>query len=361
MELDLECVASFAVLCEEGHFGHAAARLHLTSPALTKRIQRLENQVGVALLERDASGATSLTAAGWSFARLATTLLQQARAAQDAARSAAHPTTQHPIRLGVPGAYDVAPYRLVRERLGRATVDQAQDITVHFVSVPYTQPLDFLSRGLIDVLWSPSSVADSRFSSYRLGATQRVGIVATAHPLAGQDGVAAAEFARCAILYNPAVPSALMCAGYLVDVRPLAAACLVPTKAQTLAALQADVAGSKGVAVLPLLLAQAVGPGVETVTLQGLRPTTVWALHRREDRRPEVLALLRLLRSVVTDSSDDTGEPPQVSRSLPTALSDSSLQSGGSISEIADCMRLRPPSRKQPRSTETPRSAAPRP
>lgn len=312
MELDLECVAGFVVLCEEGHFGRAAARLHLSSPALTKRIQRLEKQLGAPLLERDSAGATSLTASGWSFARLASTLLDQARAAQIAARTAAQPSGQQPVRLGVPGAYDVAPYQLVRERLGHLSRQLAENITVHFVSVPYTQPLEFLSRGLIDVLWSPSSVADSRFSSYRLGTTQRVGIVATAHPLAGQAGIAAAEFAKYPILYNPAVPSALMCAGYLVDVRPLAAASLVPTKAQTLAALQVDVAGNKGVAVLPLLLAQAVTLGVETVRLQGLGPTPVWALHRREDRRPEVLTLLRLLRSVVSDVGDHAGEAPRV-------------------------------------------------
>lgn len=314
MEVDLECVASFAVLCEEGHFGHAAARLHLTSPALTKRIQRLEQQVGVALLERDASGATSLTAAGWSFARFTEGLLQQGRAAQDAARSAAHPTARHPVRFGVPGAYDVAPYRLLRERLERAAGKQAEDITIQFVSVPYTQPLNFLSRGLIDVLLSPSSVADNRFSSYQLGTAQRVGIVATTHPFAGQGGVEAAEFAKCPILYNPAVPSVLMCVGYLVDVRPLATACLVPTRAQTLAALQADVAGNKGVAVLPSLVAQTAGPGVETVTLHGLGPTMLWALHRRGDRRPETLIVLQLLRSVMINSLDHSDASPPVWR-----------------------------------------------
>lgn len=101
-----------------------------------------------------------------------------------------------------------------------------------------------------------------------------------------------------------------MCAGYLVDVRPLATACLVPTRAQTLAALQADVAENKGVAVLPSLVAQTAGPGVETVTLQGLAPTMLWALHRRRDRRPETLIVLQLLRSVVTDLGDGTRSQP---------------------------------------------------
>ena len=50
--MDLGLVASFMTLVDEEHFGRAAARLHLTSPALTKRIQRLERQLGVTLIER---------------------------------------------------------------------------------------------------------------------------------------------------------------------------------------------------------------------------------------------------------------------------------------------------------------------
>src|ERR1700733_4544585 len=52
MELDLGLASSFLVLAEEGHYGRAAARLYVTSPALTKRIQRLERPLGGGLLQR---------------------------------------------------------------------------------------------------------------------------------------------------------------------------------------------------------------------------------------------------------------------------------------------------------------------
>src|SRR5664280_173643 len=45
MDLDLGLVESFLVLVRERHYGSAAAALHLTSPALSKRIQRLEQQL----------------------------------------------------------------------------------------------------------------------------------------------------------------------------------------------------------------------------------------------------------------------------------------------------------------------------
>ena len=97
MDLDLCCVASFLVLSETAHFGRAAAQLHVTAAALTKRIQRLERQVGVPLLVRDTAGVTGLTAAGRRFAVEAEALLAAARAARAAARSGAASVA---IRLG---------------------------------------------------------------------------------------------------------------------------------------------------------------------------------------------------------------------------------------------------------------------
>ena len=81
MDLDLSCVASFLVLLREGSYGRAAAVLHLSQSALSKRIQRLERQLGVALVVRDAAGVTGTTPAGARFAEHAPALLAAARAA----------------------------------------------------------------------------------------------------------------------------------------------------------------------------------------------------------------------------------------------------------------------------------------
>lgn len=47
---DLECLS---VLAEELHFGRAADRLSLAQPALTKRLQKVEAVLGVAVFERN--------------------------------------------------------------------------------------------------------------------------------------------------------------------------------------------------------------------------------------------------------------------------------------------------------------------
>ncbi len=91
MHLDLVCVESFLVLIEEGHYGRAAARLHVTSPTLTKRVQRLERQLKVRLLERGPGGVVALTAAGSTLGGEAGPLLEHERTAREAAQRRAVP------------------------------------------------------------------------------------------------------------------------------------------------------------------------------------------------------------------------------------------------------------------------------
>lgn len=72
---------------QHGHFTRAAAALGVSQPALTKRIGRLERQLGGPLFERHTRGARP-TAAGELLAGRARTLLDEARQAEFVTRRA---------------------------------------------------------------------------------------------------------------------------------------------------------------------------------------------------------------------------------------------------------------------------------
>ncbi|ANS32246.1 LysR family transcriptional regulator (plasmid) [Rhodococcus opacus] len=61
--LDVRQLECFIAVAEERHVGHAAARLHMTQPPLTRRISRLEREIGAQLFVRTLTG-VELTAAG---------------------------------------------------------------------------------------------------------------------------------------------------------------------------------------------------------------------------------------------------------------------------------------------------------
>jgi len=63
MALELDDLQSFLVLSEQLHFRRAAEILHVSQPALSKQIRRLEERLGGQLLIRHSRG-VHLTSAG---------------------------------------------------------------------------------------------------------------------------------------------------------------------------------------------------------------------------------------------------------------------------------------------------------
>lgn len=64
--MDLNQLQTFLILAEEGHMTRAAGRLHLTQPAVSVQLSRLEEDLGYVLFDRTSKGLV-LTEAGETF------------------------------------------------------------------------------------------------------------------------------------------------------------------------------------------------------------------------------------------------------------------------------------------------------
>jgi LysR family transcriptional regulator, hydrogen peroxide-inducible genes activator len=96
------------IIAEEGHFGRASARCHVTQPALSQQMKLLEERCGAPIFDRMGKS-VRLTAFGRDFLGHATRVLSAAQDLENFADMAAgHPA--RPLRFGL--IPTVAPYLL---------------------------------------------------------------------------------------------------------------------------------------------------------------------------------------------------------------------------------------------------------
>ncbi|MEV4255517.1 LysR family transcriptional regulator [Spirillospora sp. NPDC049652] len=116
MELDLGAVRTFLAVVDDGHFTVAADRLGMSQQAVSKRIARLEADLGVSLLSRSRTGARP-TEDGAAFLPQARALIGLADQA-----TAMFRTRRRALRIDVL-AHAAAPVELVRAFYEEGDVD----------------------------------------------------------------------------------------------------------------------------------------------------------------------------------------------------------------------------------------------
>src|SRR3954468_24906661 len=96
--MELRHLRYFVAVAEELHFRRAAERLHVAQPAVSEQIRKLEQELGVRLLNRT-HRSVSLTPAGTAMLDESRRVLRQADIAQQAARDADRRAGQR-LRVG---------------------------------------------------------------------------------------------------------------------------------------------------------------------------------------------------------------------------------------------------------------------
>jgi DNA-binding transcriptional LysR family regulator len=148
MTIDARQFECFIAVAEEGHVGRAAERLHMTQPPLTRRIARLERDVGAQLFVRTPTG-VELTSAGEVLLERAYRIVQVTAAAVDQVRLA-HVGEAGEFVVGYFGSmiFDVIP------RLLRGFLEDRPAVSLTLRRTPITEQTEAIRNGTMHLGFS---------------------------------------------------------------------------------------------------------------------------------------------------------------------------------------------------------------
>ncbi|HEV7176061.1 MAG TPA: LysR family transcriptional regulator [Solirubrobacteraceae bacterium] len=189
--MDLRQLRYLVALADERHFTRAAEREHIAQPALSQQIRRLEEEVGVALVERT-TRRVSITEAGELLVARARRILSELNAAEAELEALRGILTGH---VSVGAMHTMGP---VDVSLALAIFHQRHPGVELTVLEQSSEELAEMLRD--DVLDLAYLSVTERIESHGLGLHQLVSeelvvILPRAHPLAKRSGVRMSELA----------------------------------------------------------------------------------------------------------------------------------------------------------------------
>lgn len=309
--MDLDCVTAFVTLMEQRQYARAGRQLSLSSSSVSRRIQRLERQVGVRLVARDSGGTAGPTAAGARFLPHAVAILEHARTAAQAARC-----TSGVVRLGVPGAIGDFPTRSELAAMGALLRTRLPGLLLRCTGIAMPDLDSCLHTEQVDVVWTIEVPPTRETAVVPLVAVDRLGVVGRQHPLAGTPEIDADEFAAHPMIYDSSLPTEWMAPWHLGDLRPVRAALLRDIRARTFADVLDEVQVGQDATVVHTPLAVLLPGTLRTVRLTGAPAIRYAAAQRRSDRRPAVRTLVAAMRHV---AQHPTGGAPARGYHTPAA------------------------------------------
>ena len=302
--MELRQLRYLVALAEELNFTRAAAAEHIAQPALSQQIRRLEEELGVALVQRTTRH-VSLTEAGQLLVVRARRILAELESAHSELQALrgidrGHVTigaihTMGPIDLSVVLAEFNARYPHVALSVREHTSEECaellriDEVDLAFLSV--TENIESLELGL-----------------HQLISEELMVLMPVDHPLASRDEVRMAELAHeqfISFRVGARLRELLFAAGRDAQFEPR-----VTLESNESHRIRTFVARGLGVAILPK--SDAVGDGAEIAVARLVAPalrrdiTLAWRAGRRHS--PAAQAFMELARDMFTD---DTAAPPR--------------------------------------------------
>ena len=287
----LDLLASFVAVAEELHYTRAARRLHVAQPALTKRIQQLEQALGVPLFARTRRS-VQLTGAGELLLGKARDALRAAGDVASAARLL-RDGTRGRLRIGFSPS---APYHVLPS-LMRTFRRKHRGVECELAELPSDVQLDQIAAGAIDVgIVRQPPVIPAAIHAVAFFEEPFVAVLPPDHALAARRAVRLADLAgepmilvarRQAAALHDQVVAACAAAGFVPAVRD----------ATHVHAAVSLVAAGYGVSVLPRSAAQVGVADALCRPLKGTDIRTVIAVaHLKQGASPGALAFAAVAR-----------------------------------------------------------------
>ncbi len=290
IQISLKPLAYLVALADTGHFGQAADRCFVSQPTLSAQLKKLEEQLGVLLVDRSGKRAR-LTPVGKLVAGRARRMLWEAEQIEELARSLGDPLAGD-IRVGL--IPTLAPYLLpyiapwLKERFPRLRM---------VASERQTRPLlAALDDGDLDLGLLALPVPGEGLERRPLFVEPFVAAIPADHPLAGRKTVTTDDLR--------AHPPMLLEEGHCLRDQALTVCELTGAdapgtqdfRATSLETLHQMVAAGEGITLLPALATSADRTRSSGVVLRPLEADgarrTIAAVWRRHAAREETLELV---------------------------------------------------------------------
>jgi LysR family hca operon transcriptional activator len=298
--VELRHLRYFVAVADELNFTRAAAKLRTAQPSLSQQIRRLEQHVGVQLLERT-NRHVQLTVAGRVFLREARDLLSHAdRAVQAALRAGAG--QMGTLSVGVMPAAEIK----ILPKILPALAARLPDVQVALHSVSLSDAIAGLRNQSLDVsfMWAP--VDDAELATYEVLRQRVVVALPAVHPLARLARLPIERLRRYPCVAPsrrapPALHEISASIQRLVGGTGIRTAVDADTVFGTLNMVKANL----GFALVPEYVKAILPPGVVVRPLDWRPPPslTVVMAHQAGDRLPAVKAFARVVLDAMGQSA----------------------------------------------------------
>ncbi|GAA1091281.1 LysR substrate-binding domain-containing protein [Nocardiopsis composta] len=301
----LEQLGSFVAVAEELHYGRAAARLSMTQPPLSRRIQLLEHELGVQLVDRSRRS-VRLTPAGRAFLPDARRILRLAQEASQSVRKVPQGKGGR-VALGFTAA---AAYSFLGEALTELG-DRLPEVDLVLREMVTGAQVEALLAGRIDLGMVRPPVSGGDIATCPLAREDLVAAVPDGHPLASRERIDAADFhGRPFVMYSPWEARYF----HEVLVGAFRAAGVAPEHTQYVGQIHtvlALVRAGLGAALVPEAARALHLDGVVLRPVTGLPPAPVelHAAWRTGNDNPALAAVVQVVRELGT--ARPGGAPPE--------------------------------------------------